>query len=56
MTKYLVFLLSFNTQNSIYISSMATSAKDYTPVRKEIAAILKQPQYDDGSAGPVLVR
>ncbi|KAK5116872.1 hypothetical protein LTR85_009132 [Meristemomyces frigidus] len=29
---------------------------DYAAVRKDIAALLKQPEYDDGSAGPVLVR
>ncbi|KAF2860642.1 class II peroxidase [Piedraia hortae CBS 480.64] len=29
---------------------------DYEAVRKDIAALLKQPEYDDGSAGPVLVR
>ncbi|GAM89889.1 hypothetical protein ANO11243_079290 [Dothideomycetidae sp. 11243] len=33
------------------------SAKgDYAVVRKDIAALLHQPEYDDGSAGPVLVR
>lgn len=31
-------------------------SKDYTPVRKAIASLLHQPTYDDGSAGPVLVR
>ncbi|KAF2149426.1 class II peroxidase [Myriangium duriaei CBS 260.36] len=29
---------------------------DYAAVRKDIAALLHQPEYDDGSAGPVLVR
>ncbi|EME45258.1 hypothetical protein DOTSEDRAFT_108776, partial [Dothistroma septosporum NZE10] len=29
---------------------------DYASVRKDIAALLNQPEYDDGSAGPVLVR
>lgn len=29
---------------------------DYEAVRKDIAALLHQPEYDDGSAGPVLVR
>ncbi|KAK4502519.1 hypothetical protein PRZ48_005944 [Zasmidium cellare] len=29
---------------------------DYTSVRAAIASLLKQPEYDDGSAGPVLVR
>lgn len=29
---------------------------DYEAVRQDIAALLKQPEYDDGSAGPVLVR
>lgn len=29
---------------------------DYEAVRKDIIALLKQPEYDDGSAGPVLVR
>jgi cytochrome c peroxidase len=30
--------------------------QDFAAVRKDIAALLKQPEYDDGSAGPVLVR
>jgi catalase (peroxidase I) len=29
---------------------------DYDAVREDIKKILKQPEYDDGSAGPVLVR
>ncbi|EMC98311.1 hypothetical protein BAUCODRAFT_420853 [Baudoinia panamericana UAMH 10762] len=29
---------------------------DYAAVRRDIAALLHQPEYDDGSAGPVLVR
>ncbi|KAH8805661.1 cytochrome c peroxidase-like protein [Xylogone sp. PMI_703] len=29
---------------------------DYEAVRKDVAALLHQPGYDDGSAGPVLVR
>ena len=29
---------------------------DFDAVRKDIAALLHQPEYDDGSAGPVLVR
>lgn len=29
---------------------------DYTSVRKDIVKLLHQPEYDDGSAGPVLVR
>ncbi len=29
---------------------------DYDAVKKDIVAVLKQPEYDDGSAGPVLVR
>lgn len=29
---------------------------DYEAVRKDIISLLKQPEYDDGSAGPVLVR
>jgi len=29
---------------------------DFDAVRKDIAALLRQPEYDDGSAGPVLVR
>ncbi|KAH9839601.1 putative heme-binding peroxidase [Teratosphaeria destructans] len=33
-----------------------SSSGDYDAVRKDIAALLKQPEYDDGSAGPVLVR
>lgn len=29
---------------------------DYDAVRRDIAAQLKKPDYDDGSAGPVFVR
>lgn len=29
---------------------------DFNAVRKSIIDLLKQPEYDDGSAGPVLVR
>lgn len=29
---------------------------DYAAVRKDIVKLLHQPEYDDGSAGPVLVR
>ena len=29
---------------------------DFDAVRKDIKALLHQPGYDDGSAGPVLVR
>lgn len=29
---------------------------DFDAVRKDITKLLKQPEYDDGSAGPVLVR
>lgn len=29
---------------------------DYDAVREDIKALLHQPEYDDGSAGPVLVR
>jgi len=29
---------------------------DYDAVKKDIISILKQPEYDDGSAGPILVR
>lgn len=29
---------------------------DFEAVRKDIASLLHQPGYDDGSAGPVLVR
>jgi cytochrome c peroxidase len=29
---------------------------DYEAVRKDIVKLLHQPEYDDGSAGPVLVR
>jgi len=32
------------------------SSRDFVPVRKDIAALMHQPEYDDGSAGPVLVR
>ena len=31
-------------------------AGDYEAVRKDIAAHLKKPDYDDGSLGPIFVR
>ena len=34
----------------------APSSESFEPVRKDIAKLLHQPEYDDGSAGPVLVR
>lgn len=39
------------------ISPQPTSKPgDFNAVRKSIIDLLKQPEYDDGSAGPVLVR
>jgi len=32
------------------------ASRDYAAVRKDITALLHKPEYDDGSAGPVLVR
>ena len=32
------------------------SPQSFEPIRKDIAKLLHQPEYDDGSAGPVLVR
>lgn len=32
------------------------NSRDFAAVRKDIAKLLHQPDYDDGSAGPVLVR
>lgn len=37
-------------------STIMTKQGDYEAVRKDIAKLLHQPEYDDGSAGPVLVR
>lgn len=34
----------------------ASQPGDFNAVRKSIIDLLKQPEYDDGSAGPVLVR
>ncbi|KAI6330815.1 hypothetical protein MCOR29_001757 [Pyricularia oryzae] len=35
---------------------MASKPGDFDAVRKDIVSLLDQPEYDDGSAGPVLVR
>ena len=35
---------------------MPSAPGDYASVRADIAALLDQPGYDDGSAGPILVR
>ena len=32
------------------------SSQSFELIRKDIAKLLHQPEYDDGSAGPVLVR
>ena len=32
------------------------SSQSFEPVRRDIAKLLHQPEYDDGTAGPVLVR
>ncbi|GAA5876465.1 hypothetical protein JCM3774_003784 [Rhodotorula dairenensis] len=37
-------------------ATKAAHKPDYDAVRKDIASILKMPDYDDGSCGPVLVR
>lgn len=37
------------------IGNMSKSG-DFDAVRKDIVKLLHQPEYDDGSAGPVLVR
>ncbi|KWU45516.1 heme-binding peroxidase [Rhodotorula sp. JG-1b] len=37
-------------------ATKAVHKPDYDAVRKDIASILKMPDYDDGSCGPVLVR
>lgn len=37
-------------------SSSQSQPGDFDAVRKSIIDLLKQPKYDDGSAGPVLVR
>jgi cytochrome c peroxidase len=36
--------------------TQASRKGDWTAVRQSIREILDQPEYDDGSAGPVLVR
>jgi hypothetical protein len=35
---------------------MASQPGDYASVRKDIAAQLNKPDYDDGSTGPVFLR
>lgn len=35
---------------------MPSNPGDYDAVRQDVKKLLKQPEYDDGSAGPVLVR
>jgi hypothetical protein len=45
--------LSSSSKIRLYIMSRQG---DFEAVRKEIASLLHQPGYDDGSAGPVLVR
>jgi cytochrome c peroxidase len=36
--------------------SQVSRSGDFEAVRKSIIDLLRQPDYDDGSAGPVLVR
>ena len=35
---------------------MATPKEDYGALKADLLKVMKQPDYDDGSAGPVLVR
>ena len=35
---------------------MMSKKGDFDAVQKDIAKLMHQPEYDDGSAGPVLVR
>jgi cytochrome c peroxidase len=51
----LVSFLSFVSVARPYHIIMSQKG-DFEAVRKDIAALLHQPDYDDGSAGPVLVR
>ena len=44
-----------STRDSAHISTMSKSG-DFEAVAADIRKILHQPEYDDGSAGPVLVR
>lgn len=46
-----------NTSQRIQsLSAEMSKPGDYDAVRRDIAAQLKKPDYDDGSAGPVFVR
>jgi len=38
------------------MSKSKSKVEDFEAVRKDIAGFIHQPEYDDGSAGPVLVR
>lgn len=48
-------LIYFWSYSKILIFKMSKTG-DYEAVKKDIKALLHQPEYDDGSAGPVLVR
>lgn len=47
--------LILSHSSDLQISKMSRFG-DFDAVRKDIAAQLKKPGYDDGSAGPVFVR
>lgn len=38
------------------MSASKSQTGDYEAIRKDVVALLRQPDYDDGSIGPVLVR
>ena len=40
----------------VYRLGKMSKSGDFDAVRKDIVKLLHQPEYDDGSAGPVLVR
>ena len=48
-----MLLISYRPPRGSHIMS---KQGDFEAVRKDIAGLLHQPGYDDGSAGPVLVR
>lgn len=49
-------LVLFFKPRFLTLKKIAIMTHDYNKVKEDIKAILKKPDYDDGSLGPVFVR
>lgn len=56
LSSFIYRVLDAFLRASKFLDSNMGKTGDYAAVRKDIVKLLHQPEYDDGSAGPVLVR